>query len=73
MSADVFNAFTDAQTKTNIAAICFVLAQLFFFLTILSAFVNMTVAIMNLVIYGSLVTVSASLCVSELMEKKKIE
>ncbi len=73
MSADVFNAFTDAHTKTKIAAICFVLAKLFFFLTILSAFVNITVAIMNLVIYGSLVTVSASLCVSELMEKKKIE
>jgi hypothetical protein len=73
MSDDMFSAFSEAAAKTKIAAVCFGLAKLFFFLTIFSAFVNMMVAIINLTVYVGLVATSASLCISELMEKRKIE
>ena len=71
MSDDMFSTFSEAAAKTKIAAVCFGLAKLFFFLTIFSAFVNITVAIINLVMYSSFVIASAILCILELLETNR--
>ncbi len=73
MGTEIYDVFADASTKTKIAAICFVLAKMFFFLTVTSAFVSIAIAKLNLFIYAGLVFASAILCVLELMEKKKDE
>ncbi len=73
MGTGIYDAFAIAGAKTKIAAICFALAKLFFFLTIMSAFVSINVAVVNLVMYAGLVIASAILCVMELMEKNKDE
>jgi len=70
LGAGIIDVFAHAGTKTKIAAICFALAKLFFFLTIFSAFVNITLAIINLILYVGLVITSAALCISELIEKQ---
>ena len=68
MGAGIIDVFATAGTKTKIAAICFATAKLFFFLTIFSVFVNITVVIINLVMYASFVIASAILCILELLE-----
>lgn len=70
MRTTIFDVFIETSTKTKIATACFILAKLFFFLTILSIFASMTVAIFNLIIYVSLIIASASLCIIELIEKQ---
>ena len=73
MGTEIYDVFADASTKTKIAAICFVLAKMFFFLTVTSAFVSIAIAKLNLFMYAALVFTSAILCVLELMEKNKDE
>jgi hypothetical protein len=71
LETGIIDEFATAGKKTKIAAICFVLAKLFFFLTIVSAFVNINIAIVNLVMYVGLIITSATLCIMELMELRE--
>ena len=73
METGIYDVLAEANTKTKIAAICFVLAKVFFFLTVTSVFVNIMVAKVNLVLYAFFVLVSALLCILELLEKNKDE
>jgi hypothetical protein len=67
----VFDAFATASAKTKIAAISFVLAKMFFLLTIASVFISISVAIINLIIYAGLVATSIALCIMDMLEKNK--
>lgn len=71
MEVGIIDVLALSGTKTKIAAICFAMAKLFFFLTIFSAFVNITVVIINLVMYASFVIASAILCILELLETNR--
>ena len=48
MGTEIYDVFAGANIKTKVAAICFVLAKMFFFLTITTAFVSITIAKVNL-------------------------
>ena len=73
MGAGIIDVFAEANTKTKMAAICFVLAKVFFFLTVTSVFVNILIAKINLALYAFFVLISALLCILELLEKNKDE
>ena len=71
MGTGIYDLFATAGIKTKIAAICFALAKLFFFLTIMSTFVSMNIAVVNLIMYVGLVIASAVLCIMELVDLRE--